>query len=78
MEISNDIACTLNWVQIQFNSIGIKFNSDSWFDMNSNTLIGIWSELPICRKCHFQHQEYPPKDLRALGYGLGFNAQYSF
>jgi hypothetical protein len=50
MEISNDVACTLNWVQTQFNTIGIKFSSDSWIDTNSNTLIGIWSELPICRR----------------------------
>jgi hypothetical protein len=34
---------------IQFNSIGIKFNSDSWL-IWIPTLIGIWSELPICRR----------------------------
>jgi hypothetical protein len=36
------------------------------------------SERDSIRKCHFQHQEYSPKDLCALGYGLGFNAQYAF
>jgi hypothetical protein len=50
MKILNDIACTLTWIKNSFNSFQalteeLIFKFNNWNELNSNTLIGIWTKL---------------------------------